>query len=273
MDEAANRATSATASPPPLGEDWEEGEDSSTSNAIESAPPAAKKRKTTSSSKKTSKNSALIEPSPPPGTTLPELAAVASQLVSPIASSSKSTLQQQQQSHFLPPFPLPSSTSSSNSSIHSKLSPISSVPVPLVFSFEELIQFRNGFKSELVEMEDRMSQWMSKGKQWLGFLDGAVDSASRQHQLDQHQQQQQQQQHLLDNHENHGFTENGAVPLPTLVAGVKKLESKSRTEQDLEDYLHGLPVFDAVALPLRQKVEDLSGSAAVAGGDKMNVDV
>lgn len=267
MDEAANRATSATASPPPVGEDWEEGEESSTSNAIE---PAPKKRKTTttssssSSSKKANRNSMNIEPSPPPGMTLPDLIAVASQLVSPVASSSKSTLQQQQ-SNFLPPLPLPSSITSSTSS-SSKLASISSVSVPSAFSYEELIQFRNGFKSELIEMEDRMNSWMSKGKEWLGILDSAVESVTLQQQSQrQHQLHHQQQQQLLDTHENHGF--NGSViESPIAVTQGKKDGGKSRTEQDLEDYLHGLPVFDAVALPLRKKVEG-------GEGDKMNVDV
>lgn len=238
MVDAALRAGSQTAGSPPLAEDWEDGGggESSASATVEVVP-AAKKRKV--SVKKIAKpkvESKIVSTdlSPPPGMSLPELAAVASALAAtnPLASSST-----------LPPSPPPSSThrhvhhhtSTQSSSTTSK--PLSSL------SLDDLLQFRNGFRTELEGMKQsihRMEEWIGKGVELLGVLDGAVDTISNGH-------------HHHHHHHHHNDSSIGKRKERAEggITSVPLVEVKSRTEEDLAEYLNGLPPFEVVGVPLR----------------------
>lgn len=250
MPDAAPRAGSQSAGSPPLPEDWESGggEESSTSAAVEVVP-AAKKRKV--SVKKIAKakgesKTVLSEPSPPPGMSLPELAAVASALAAtnPLASSST-----------LPPSPPPSTHRHVHH--HSSVQPASATSRSLSsLSLDDLLQFRNGFKSELEGMRQsisRMEELMGKGVEWLGVLDGAVDTFSSGHHHHHHHHH-----HIEPSIGKRKERAEGAI------TSIPLAEVKSRTDEDMVDFLQGLPDFEGAASLLRSKKTESEKPPVVA---------
>lgn len=124
------------------------------------------------------------------------------------------------------------SASSSLSRSQSNKAPpaMSYLDTPLTsLTLHDLVAFRDGLRGELGSMRDAMGKmegYLGRGDQLLGVLDTTLARVK---------------------------PPAESVALET--SATDDAETRRRTEQDLEDYLSGLPEMDAVKLPLRKRVE------------------
>lgn len=130
---------------------------------------------------------------------------------------------------------LSASSSLSRSQSNNALPSSSHLDTPLAsLSFRDLVAFRDGLRGELGSMRDamgKMEAYLGRGDQLLGVLDSTL----------------------------------ARVAPPPVEPVVEDAETRRRTEQDLEDYLSGLPEMDAVKLPLRAKRVERVPTSMVGG--------
>ncbi|KAM0756469.1 hypothetical protein T439DRAFT_30565 [Meredithblackwellia eburnea MCA 4105] len=289
MAEAAMRATtpsnSGGQSPPPPTINHGPGDES---NAAPAAP-APKRRKTTTTKKSAAggRGQASSSPDPddgvpsssydqdrgpsPSGRSILDLAAVASQALSPNLSTSAI----HHTPTMIPSVLAPGPSTTPSSSVVS-LPPGAGAPL----SIKDLVSFRDGLRVELATMRSalsRMESFITQGDALLSIIDASVlppappppppqqqhssSSASTSHFVKQVPQPPPSSRPTRPSSlSNSSTTETNGAPT-TVPAKRTGSPSERQTEEDLEDYLRGLPEMDAVGLRL-----STGGAGPVAGG-------
>lgn len=260
MLEAVIRATSSTGSPPPS----DARPIPSTSNLESSNPPAKKRKPNEKKATPSTIKNDQRQTASPPGSTLPELAAIAASQLLPssnhqhhISSSASSTSTAPSPSAFV---------GTSSSTGHAALDP--NTPLDRL-TLRDLILFRDGLRSDLGEMKTQvgvMQKWVEKGDGMLNLVEAAMLATSNESVLEDEE----------DEEDEHS-TRSPELASESTKEGQKPAVEGRRTEQDLEEYLSGLPTMEA--LPLRRRAPaavpalvQATDEKSSEGGEKMVVD-